>query len=87
MGPRMASVLKTILERTEATIILYMDAIDALVSGGVEEYTLDTGQSIQRVTKLDLEKLQVEVDRLMNRCTTLSARINGGNVSIVRPVW
>ena len=81
------SVLQTILEKTEATIIIYMDAIDALVSGSVQEYTIDTGQSVQRVTKLDLGKLQVEVDRLTDRCTTLSARLNGGAVLIARPNW
>ena len=75
------------LDRQNATLEIYLDAIDALVSGRVQEYRLDTGQTVQNVTRLDLDKLQIEVDRILNRIATLEARCNGGGVVIARPCW
>ena len=75
------------LERYNNTLTLYLDAIDALVSGRVQEYRLDTGQTVQNVTRLDLNDLQAEVDRILNRIATLEARCNGGGVVIARPCW
>lgn len=67
------------LTKLKATIVLYEDAIDALITGGVNSYTLDTGQSRQTVTKWDIEKLQTTLDSLLNRYSTLEARCSGSN--------
>ena len=75
------------IEKTKATIIIYEDAIDALITGGVEEYTLDTGQSRQTVKKLDIDKLQSVLDSLYNRLCTMQARLTGGGTVTVRPCW
>jgi len=70
---------------TKAQIVAYEDAATALASG-VQSYTLDTGQSRQTVTKLDLNAIQNTIDALYNRCATLEARLNGG-CTTVRPDW
>ena len=69
------------------SIPIYETAIDALGTGGAQEYLIDTGQTRQRVTKLDLKNLQATLDSMLNRYTTACARLNGGNVSIGRPAW
>lgn len=71
---------------TKAQIVAYENASLALGSGGVQSYQLDTGQSDQRVTKLDLEWINKTIDSLYNRCATLEARLNGGTVT-VSPAW
>jgi hypothetical protein len=81
------SAICNALARQQDTLTIYLDAIDALVSGRVQEYRLDTGQTVQNVTRLDLDKLQIEVDRILNRIATLEARCNGGGVVIARPSW
>lgn len=74
------------IDATKALIVAYEDAVTALVSGGVQTYTLDTGQSRQTVTRLELATLNRNIDSLYNRLATLQARLNGGSVT-VRPAW
>ena len=71
---------------TKAQIVAYEDAILALASAGIQSYKLDTGQTVQTVTKLDLTALNKTVDSLYNRCATLEARLNGGTIIGV-PAW
>lgn len=72
---------------TKAQIVAFEDAVLALASGTVQSYTLDTGQSRQTVTKLDLESLQKSIDSLYNRCVILETRLNGGGSVTVGPGW
>lgn len=81
-----AEFLKARIEATKAQIIAYEDAITALTTGGVQSYTLDTGQSRQTVTRLELSTLNSALDGLYNRLVTLQARQTGGAV-IVGPAW
>lgn len=78
--------LQARITATEALIVAYEDAVTALVSGGVQTYTLDTGQSTQTVTRLQLSTLNRNIDSLYNRLATLQARLNGGSVNM-RPGW
>jgi hypothetical protein len=78
--------LQARIDATKLQIVAYEDAILALGTNGVQRYQLDTGQTIQQVTKLDLKDLNAVVDPLYNRCATLEARLNGGAVN-VRPCW
>lgn len=73
------------IDATKTQIVAYETAADALVTG-VQSYTLDTGQSRQTVTKLDISALQRTIDSLYNRCATLEARLNGGTLT-GRPAW
>ena len=74
------------IDATKAQIVAYENAALAL-SAGVQSYTLDTGQSRQTVTKLDLDDLQKTIDALYNRCATLEARRNGSGTVTVSPAW
>lgn len=74
------------LTATLAAITAYETAQLALATGGVQSYLLDTGQTRQTVTKLDLAGMQKALDILYNRCATLTARLNGA-VTIARPAW
>ena len=73
------------IDATKLQIVAYEDAALAL-AGGVQSYTLDTGQSRQTVTKLDLGDIQKTIESLYNRCATLQARLTGGTVT-ARPAW
>lgn len=74
------------IDATKAQIIAYETAIEALATGGVQSYTLDTGQSRQTVTRLDLKDLNSTMDSLYNRCATLESRLNGSTIT-GRPYW
>lgn len=70
----------------KAQIIAYEAAALALAAG-VQSYELDTGQSVQKVTKLNLSSIQKTIDLLYNRCATLEARLNGSGTTHGRPAW
>lgn len=72
---------------TEALIVAYETAVEALVSGQVQEYTLDTGQDRQTVTKINLTQANKTLDILYNRLATLEARLNGSGSVHTRPAW
>lgn len=74
------------LAATKQQIIAYENASFAL-AGGVQSYTLDTGQGRQVVTKVDIVDLQKTLAELYGRCDTLSARIGGTGAVTVRPGW
>lgn len=74
------------IDATKLQIVAYEDAALAL-AGGVQSYTLDTGQSRQTVTKLDLDAIQKTIESLYNRCATLEARLNGSGAVTARPAW
>jgi len=71
----------------KAAIIAYEDAIIALGTAGVQSYTLDTGQTRQTVTRLEVSSLQRTVDRLYNTLATLEARLTGCGTVHARPAW
>lgn len=71
----------------KAMIVAYEDAVMALVTGGVQSYTLDTGQSKQTVTKQDVTNLQEAIDGLMNQLAVYQARLIGNGTLIGRPSW
>ncbi len=73
---------------TKAIIVAYEEAILALSgAGAIESYQLDTGQSIQRVTRSNLKELNTTLDGLYSRLTTMQARQTGSGVVIARPAW
>ena len=82
-----ATFLQERITATKAQIVAYEDAITALASGGVQSYTIDTGQTRQTVTRLDLANLQTVLDGLMNRLAVYEARLNGSGALIGRPAF
>lgn len=74
------------LAACQLQVAAYEDASLALASGQIQSYTLDTGQTRQTVTKLDLEWINTAIDSLLNRCATIEARLNGAALQ-TRPAW
>ncbi len=81
-----STFLKERIEKTKLQIIAFEDASLALANDGVQSYTLDTGQTTQKVTKLELEWIQKNITALYNRLATLEARLQGSG-TIARPAW
>jgi len=82
----MATYAEIILEIEETKIRLakVRTAIDELVLGGTQTYSLDTGQTRQSVVKLNLTELRNLESSLVSRISTLEAR-SGGGTSYGRP--
>jgi hypothetical protein len=74
------------IARTKELIVLVEDALDALSTGAVLSYSLDTGQSRQTVTKQSIGSLRIYLDSLENRLATLTAR-RCGTMTRVIPGW
>ena len=82
-----AEFLQARITATKAQITAYEDAVTAIVTNGAQSYTLDTGQTRQVVTKLNIASIQSGLDSLYNRLATLEARLNGSGVTHGRPGW
>ncbi len=69
-------------------VFKYDEAISALLTGGHASYQIDTGQTMQRVTRLDLAMLQEKRDIAENKLNTLALRLRktAGVVQAV-PRW
>ena len=63
--------------------ILYFTQ-EALSSGGVQEYTIDTGQDRQTVKRSDLSSLYIRHTELLNTMSILETRVRpaGGAVRV-----
>lgn len=78
--------LNSRIAATKAQIEALDDAILALSSGGIQSYSMDTGQTKETVTKKDLVRLQSAIDALYSRLAALCAQRDGAGV-VVRPAW
>ena len=63
------------------------DAQLQIMAGTMESYKIDTGQSQQTVTKLNITVFDKMIDALMNRIATLETRISGCGVHTGGPGW
>ncbi len=79
-----ATFLQERIAAIKLRIVAYEDAALALGVGGIQSYTIDTGQSKQTVTKLDLVNIQATIDSLMNQLVAYEARLTGNGVLIAR---
>lgn len=82
-----ATFIQARIDATKLQIVAYETATLALADDNIQSYKLDTGQTIQNVTKLDLTALNKTIDSLYNRCATLEARLNGSGTVIGAPRW
>jgi hypothetical protein len=82
-----ATTLQARIDATKNIIDAYEAATLALGTNGAQSYTLDTGQTRQVVTKLDLADLNKTLDSLYNRLCMLEARQSGNNTVTARPSW
>ena len=67
-----------------ALINAYESALIALASGK-ESYTLDTGQSVQKVTNLDIQKIDELLSIAYTDLQALGYRYQGGGTFQMRP--
>jgi hypothetical protein len=79
-----ATWLQSRIDKTKTAIEAIEDAILALSTGNLQSYTIDTGQTRQAVTKKDISRLNVELDKLYLRLDWLDTRLNGSGTSLVR---
>lgn len=74
------------LDRLKLIIVAHEDAILALLTaGGVQEYTIDTGQGRQTVKRADVSRLQETWGLLIQQYDAMVARCNGGGAVQVTP--
>lgn len=76
----------------KATIAAYEAASVQLATDQIASYSFNTGQTVQSVTKMDVDKLDGIIDRLYNRLSVLYNRFpdctgSAGGVVIARPGW
>jgi len=76
--------LQARITATQTQIETLEEAVDAVSSGAVQSWTLDTGQTRETVTKKNVATYEATLDRLYNRLAVLEARLNGAVVQ-VRP--
>lgn len=72
---------------TKAIIAVIGAAILALSDPTVTSYSLDTGQTVQRVSRENLIDLIAQRRALMDELCTMQARLSGGNVQQALPAW
>lgn len=82
-----AAFIQARIDATKLQIVAYENAALALANNEIQSYTIDTGQSQQTVTRMNLAVLRNTIDSLYNRCAMLEARLNGSGVKTARPVW
>lgn len=84
----MSTFLQNRVTTLQTLIIAYEAALLALgTSNGVQSYTLNTGETDQRVTRYDIPQLQVTIDGMYNQLAVLEARLTGSGVTQMRPAW
>jgi len=79
--------LQAKITKLEARITATEDAIEAIATGSVEEYRLDTGQTVTNVTKINLATIQKVLEGMYNQLTIMCTRLNGGGSVTVKPAW
>lgn len=67
---------------TQALIVQYEAAIADLLTNNVQEYFLNTSQSDQRITRLNIGVLQKALDVAYNTLCTQEARLNGASIIV-----
>jgi hypothetical protein len=92
MGGFTCQEIKAKVDKLKETINEYEDAALALATGQIAQYSYNTGQTIQTVTKLDIQKLEDVINMLYNRLAILCNRYpectgGAGGSIIARPAW
>lgn len=81
------SFLQNRLDSLIKQIDAFEAAMVALGDNNVQAYTLDTGQTVQKVTKLDLEWMTGTLNSLYNQYTVIEARMKRSGTSIGVASW
>ncbi|MCK5606564.1 hypothetical protein KAR91_31970 [Candidatus Pacearchaeota archaeon] len=79
--------LQARIDKIKELIVAFENAALSISTGEISQYTLDTGQSRQVVTKTNLATLNNHIDALYNRLVTLEARQTGNGSTTTVPGW
>jgi len=82
-----STFLQERITATEALIVAYETAIAFLIANPTETYRLDTGQTVQSVTRHNIEDLRKGLEGYLNLLTIYEARLNGSGKAIALPVY
>ena len=82
-----ADRLATEIANTEALLDAISAAILSLADPTVKTYSLDSGQTVERVERNTLPQLIESQSMLENRLVTLHARQTGSGAVTVIPAW
>jgi hypothetical protein len=66
------------IDALQARIVAYEDALTGIATGAIESYTIDTGQTEQKVTKINIHTLRTALDNALNQHDMWCNRLNGG---------
>lgn len=75
------AAIEALIEQYELALLAFSDDIN------IQSYTLNTGQTTQTVTRLDVTRLQAALPSMYNQQVTLSARLNGCGTKIMGAAW
>jgi hypothetical protein len=82
---------EVILEKRKRNLLAIEDAIEALTVKGVKTYTLDTGQTSQTVSRLDVPQLVDSAKKLLESIEELEDGLGegagGSGAVFVKPQW
>ncbi len=69
-------------------VFKYDEAISAILTGGHQSYQLDTGQSMQRVTRFNIKEIQEMRDIAAGKLADLAVRLRktAGQIQAL-PAW
>lgn len=82
-----STFLQDRITATKARIVAYETAALSLASGAIQSYNIDTGQTRQTVTKLNITELHNLINGLYNQLAVLEARLTGNGTTIGVPRW
>lgn len=68
-------------------VVQLEEAIFQLSFNNISQYTLNTGQTVQTVTKRDIVTLEKLLSSTLNGIAELEARLNGSGTVIAGPAW
>lgn len=68
-------------------LILAFETAITTIAGGAQNYSIDTGQTRQVVTRANLSEMRIMIAKLESDVSTLMQRLNGCGRFQVRPAW
>lgn len=77
------------LKNSRVLLFKINEAIDAISTSNHQSYTLDTGQTSQTVTRVNLPSLISQRDKLIDRISQLEKYLGEGKPNVIqtRPGW
>lgn len=75
------------IDATTSSLTAAQEAELALMTGGIQSYSIDTGQGRQSVTRANITELRNYIDYLTSRLQYWYIQLNGGGAGYGGPSW